>query len=53
MTEAFQTAVQDEIRRKRLNGRAYSITTADGRLVFIHPDGSIRLGRDSASPLAS
>lgn len=52
ITHAFHTAAKAEIDRNHAAGLPYSTLTPDGRLVFVHPDGSRRLGRDLTSPLA-
>lgn len=48
----FAQAGEQARQRAHASGRPYS-TAMNGGVVFVHPDGSVRFGRDPASPLAT
>lgn len=49
----FAAAVTAERQRTHAAGLPFSKRAADGRIVFVHPDGSVRAGRDPNSALAN
>ena len=44
-------AVGNELRAKHAAGRPYSTLNARGEVVFVHPDGTVRVGRSADSAL--
>lgn len=52
VVRSFAAAVSAELRAKHAAGRPYSTMNAAGEVVFVHPDGSVRVGRSADSALA-
>jgi hypothetical protein len=50
---AFGIAIDQMLHVKHAAGLPYSTLNARGEVVFVHPDGTVRTGRDSDSPAAS
>ena len=53
VVRAFAGAVEHELRAKRAAGLPYSILNERGEVVFVHPDGTVRIGRSGGSPAVS
>jgi hypothetical protein len=53
VVRSFAKAIDQELRAKHAAGRPYSTLNAEGEVVFVHPDGTVRTGRTSDSPAVS
>lgn len=49
----FAGAIDQALRAKHAAGLPYSTLTAQGDVVFVHPDGTVRTGRAADSPAVS
>jgi hypothetical protein len=47
---SFAAGVAQELGAKHAAGRPYSTLNAQGDVVFVHPDGTVRTGRAADSP---
>ncbi len=50
VVRSFAGAVAQELRAKHAAGLPYSTLNARGEVVFVHPDGTVRIGRAGDSP---
>ena len=50
VVRSFGDGVAQELRAKHAAGRPYSTLNAQGEVVFVHPDGTVRTGRAGDSP---
>lgn len=53
VVRSFAKAINQELRAKQAAGLPYSTLNAQGEVVFVHPDGTIRTGRAGDSPAVS
>jgi hypothetical protein len=53
VVQSLAGAVHRELRAKHAAGVPYSTLNAQGEVVFVHPDGTIRTGRTGDSPAVS
>jgi hypothetical protein len=52
IVRSFATAVAAELHAKHAAGHPYSTLNTRGEVVFVHPDGTVRVGRSADSALA-
>jgi hypothetical protein len=52
IVRSFATAVATELRAKHAAGHPYSTLNTCGDVVFVHPDGTVRVGPSADSALA-